>query len=345
MCLNDMGPGHEGGWFMRSKDSLIGRELTLEFVRITEYAAMASARWWGRGDKINADDAAVKAMRAMFETVSIDGTVVIGEGDMDEAPMLYIGEKVGNGDGVRLDIAVDPLEGTNLVAKGLTGAIAVLAAAPHGCLLHAPDMYMEKIAAGPAAAGKISLQASVKENVSAVAKSLNKGIEDVTVVVLDRPRHQKIIDELRVLGTRIKLISDGDVAPAVATGIPDSGVDLVLGIGGAPEGVLAAAALSCMGGEFQGRLWPEDEKDRKRAAELGVKDVSKILTMDDLVKGDDVIFAATGITDGEILQGVRFYGNIATTHTVVMRKSSGTIRFIDARHRIDRKKQYVSFSI
>lgn len=323
--------------------SIMERELAMEFGRVTEAAALASARWWGRGDKNAADDAAVSAMRAMFDTVHIKGTVVIGEGEMDEAPMLYIGEKVGrNGPyDVEVDIAVDPLEGTNLVAKGLTGAIAVLAVAPHGCLLHAPDMYMEKIAAGPEAVGKISLDATVAENVQAVADSLQKDVGDITVVVLDRPRHQAIIDELRAIGTRIKLISDGDVSPAVATAIPGSGVDMVMGIGGAPEGVLAAAALRCLGGEFQGRLWPEDDHDIARAHKLGITDLKKILTLDDLVKGEDVIFAATGITDGDFLKGVRYYSNMATTHTIVMRGTTGTVRFLDAQHRMDKKPKYV----
>lgn len=323
--------------------SIMERELAMEFGRVTEAAALASARWWGRGDKNAADDAAVSAMRAMFDTVHIKGTVVIGEGEMDEAPMLYIGEKVGrNGPyDVEVDIAVDPLEGTNLVAKGLTGAIAVLAVAPHGCLLHAPDMYMEKIAAGPEAVGKISLDATVAENVQAVADSLQKDVGDITVVVLDRHRHQAIIDELRAIGTRIKLISDGDVSPAVATAIPGSGVDMVMGIGGAPEGVLAAAALRCLGGEFQGRLWPEDDHDIARAHKLGITDLKKILTLDDLVKGEDVIFAATGITDGDFLKGVRYYSNMATTHTIVMRGTTGTVRFLDAQHRMDKKPKYV----
>jgi len=321
--------------------SIMERELAMEFARVTEAAALASARWWGRGDKMAADEAAVSAMRAMFDTINIDGTVVIGEGEMDEAPMLYIGEKVGRGTNVEVDIAVDPLEGTNLVAKGLTGAISVLAVAPKGCLLHAPDMYMEKIAVGPAAVGRISLDATVSENVKAVADSLHKDVGDVTVVVLDRPRHQMIIEELRAIGARIKLITDGDVSPAVATAIPESGVDMVLGIGGAPEGVLAAAALRCLGGEFQGRLWPENDEDIKRAHKLGVTDLKKILTLDDLVKGEDVIFAATGITDGDFLKGVRYYGNIATTHTIIMRGTTGTVRFIDARHRMDKKPKYV----
>lgn len=322
------------------KDSTMERELTMEFVRVTEAAALASARWWGRGDKNAADDAAVSAMRALFDTVNIDGTVVIGEGEMDEAPMLFIGEKVGTGRHVQVDVAVDPLEGTNLVAKGLTGAIAVLAVAPRGCLLHAPDMYMDKIAVGPNCVGKVSLDATVTQNVRTVAACLNKGVEDVTVVVLDRPRHKPIIDELRAIGSRIKLITDGDVSPAVATAIPESGVDMVLGVGGAPEGVLAAAALRCMGGDFQGRLWPENDEDVERARKLGVTDIQKILTLDDLARGDDVIFAATGITDGDFLKGVRYYGNVATTHTIVMRGTTGTIRFIDARHRMDKKPKY-----
>lgn len=323
--------------------SILDRELAMEFARVTEAAAVTSARWWGRGDKIAADDAATCAMRAMFDTVNIDGIVVIGEGEMDEAPMLYIGERVGRGGNVQVDIAVDPLEGTNLVAKGLTGAITVLAVAPRGCLLHAPDMYMEKIAVGPAAVGKISLDASVAENVRAVAKSLNKEVQDVTAVVLDRPRHRAIIDELRLIGARIKLISDGDVSPAVATAIPGSGVDIVLGVGGAPEGVLAAAALRCLGGEFQGRLWPEDNNDLARAQKLGITDIKKILMMDDLVKGEDVIFAATGVTDGDFLRGVRYYGNKATTHTIVTRGATGTVRFIEAQHSMDKKAQYISF--
>lgn len=321
--------------------SVMERELALEFARVTEAAAIACARWWGRGNKNAADDASVEAMRRMFDTVNIDGVVVIGEGERDEAPMLYIGEKVGTGQHIKVDVAVDPLEGTNLVAKGLTGAISVLAVAPRDCLLHAPDMYMEKIAAGPTTVGKLSLNASVTENVEIVAKSLEKTVQDVTVVILDRERHREIIQELREIGARIKLISDGDVSPAVATCIPGSGVDMVLGIGGAPEGVLAAAALRCMGGEFQGRLWPKNKTEIARAYKLGVKDLKSILTLDDLVRGDDVIFAATGVTDGDFLKGVRYYGNHVTTHTVIMRGASGTVRFLEARHRMDKKSKYL----
>ncbi len=313
------------------------RELALEFARVTEAAALAAARWMGRGDKDAADGAAVTAMRAVFDTVCIDGTVVIGEGEMDEAPMLYIGEKVGNGQSPCVDIAVDPVEGTNNVAKGLPNSIAVVAVAEKGGLLHAPDMYMDKIAVGPKAAGKINLDAPVHENLKAIAEALEKKIEDMTVVVLNRPRHEKLINEIRATGARIQLIQDGDVAPAVAAGMAGTGVDVLMGVGGAPEGVVAAAALKCLGGEMQGRLWPENDEDVERAKKLGIGDINKLLTMQDLVKSDDVIFAATGITDGDLLKGVRFFGSGGRTHTVVMRSVTGTVRFIDAIHRLDLK--------
>ncbi|MDS1030359.1 class II fructose-bisphosphatase [Bacillota bacterium LX-D] len=318
------------------------RELALEFARVTEAAALGAARWLGRGDKISADDAAVTAMRSVFDSINIDGTVVIGEGEMDEAPMLYIGEKVGTGQGgQKVDIAVDPLEGTNIVAKGLTGAIAVLAVAEPGCLLHAPDMYMDKIAVGPKAAGAINLDAPVIDNLTAVAKALQKSISDLTVVILDRPRHQQIINEVRKAGARIRLISDGDVSPAVATAFAQSGVDIMMGIGGAPEGVLAAAALKCLGGEMQGRLMPEDEQEIMRAKKMGLDDVHKLLTMEDLAKGDDIIFAATGITESTLLKGVIFHSNgNATTNTLVIRGKTGTIRFIEAIHCLDKKPQW-----
>jgi len=313
------------------------RELTMEFARVTEAAAIAAARWMGRGDKDAADDAAVVAMRAVFSTVQIDGTVVIGEGEMDEAPMLFIGEKVGAGVDPKVDIAVDPVEGTNNVARGLNNAIAVLAASETGGFLHAPDMYMDKIAVGPKAKGRIHLDAPVIENLRAVAEANDKELEDLTVVILNRPRHEKIINEVRASGARIQLIQDGDVAPAVAAAMGGTGVDLLLGVGGAPEGVVAAAALKCLGGEMQGRLWPEDDEDVERAKKLGIGDIKRLLTMDDLVKTDDVVFAATGITDGDLVQGVRFFGNGARTHTVVMRSVTGTLRFIDAIHRLDIK--------
>lgn len=313
------------------------RELALEFVRVTEAAALECARWMGRGDKNKADQLAVDAMRRVFDTVQIDGTVVIGEGEMDEAPMLFIGERVGAGCPPLVDVAVDPLEGTNLVAKGLNGSIAVVAIAPRGHLLHAPDMYMEKIAVGPAAAGRINIDAPVAENLKAVADATHRNVSDLTVVILDRDRHKKIIQEVRETGARIKLITDGDVAPAVATAIGDTGVDVLLGIGGAPEGVLAAAALKCLGGDMQARLWPENEGEEERACQMGLADPRQILRLEDLVKGDDVIFAATGITDGDLLRGVRYFGNGAKTHSIVMRSKTGTVRFIEAIHRLDKK--------
>ncbi|WP_094605277.1 Fructose-1,6-bisphosphatase class 2 [Sporomusa silvacetica DSM 10669] len=316
------------------------RELALEFVRVTESAAVACGRWMGRGDKIAADQAAVDAMRAAFDIVSINGKVVIGEGEMDEAPMLYIGEEVGHG-GPAVDIAVDPLEGTNLVAKGLPGAIAVLAIAPRGHLLHAPDMYMDKIAVGPMAKGKIDINAPVTENLKAVAAALNRTVEDVTVVILDRPRHAAIIKEARDAGARIKLITDGDVSPAINAAIEGTGVHMLLGIGGAPEGVLAAAAVKCLGGDMQGRLWPEGDADIERAKAMGITDINKVFTLDELVQGDDVIFAATAITQGDLLNGVRYFGGGARTHSLVMRGTTGTVRFVDAIHKFDKKPMLI----
>ncbi|CVK18696.1 MULTISPECIES: class II fructose-bisphosphatase [Sporomusa] len=316
------------------------RELALEFVRVTEAAAVACGRWMGRGDKIAADQAAVDAMRAAFDTVSISGRVVIGEGEMDEAPMLFIGEEVGHG-GREVDIAVDPLEGTTLVAKGLPGAIAVLAIAPRGCLLHAPDMYMDKIAVGPLARGKIDINAPVKDNLAAVATALSRKIEDVTVVILDRPRHAAIIQEARDAGARIKLITDGDVSPAVNAAIEGTGIHMLLGIGGAPEGVLAAAAIKCLGGDMQAKLWAESDNDIVRAKEMGITDINKVFTLDDLVKGDEVIFAATAITQGDLLNGVRYFGGGARTHSLVMRASTGTVRFVDAIHKFEKKPMLI----
>lgn len=316
------------------------RRLALEFVRVTEAAALNSARWMGKGDKIAADDAAVRAMRGMFDTIEISGKVVIGEGEMDEAPMLYIGEEVGTREGDRVDIAVDPLEGTNLVAKGMHGAIAVLAVAEEGCLLHAPDMYMEKICVGPKAKGCIDIDASIEENITNVAKALGKPIEELTVVILDRERHEKQIKAIRKMGARISLITDGDVSPAVAAALPGTGIDMMLGRGGAPEGVLAAAALKALGGDMQARLWAENTEELKRVREMGIEDINHVLTLDDLVKSDDVIFAATGITDGEMLKGVRFNAESATTHTIVLRGATGTIRFIEAEHCYNKKPDY-----
>jgi fructose-1,6-bisphosphatase II len=317
------------------------RELALEFVRITEAAALAAGRLMGRGDKEAADQAAVDAMRNVFDTVDIDGIVVIGEGEMDEAPMLYIGEKVGTGTEPNVDVAVDPLEGTNLVAKGLPNALSVVAVAPRGCLLHAPDVYMEKIAVGPRAKGCINLDATVLENLQAVAHALEREVQDLTAIILDRPRHAKIIKDIRAAGARVKLISDGDVSAAIATAIDNTGVDILFGTGGAPEGVIAAVALKCLGGEMQARLKPEGEEETARVSKM-ILNPTKLLLLDDLVLGDDIFFAATGITDGDMLQGVRYRGRTAETHSLVMRGLTGTIRNIYATHILDRKPRFVA---
>ncbi len=316
---------------------VLERELALEFARVTEAAALVAARWVGRGDKVGADQAAVTAMRVMFDTVAVNGTVVIGEGEMDEAPMLYIGEKVGCSNRPEVDIAVDPLEGTNIVAKGLYGAIAVLAVAPRGALLHAPDIYMDKIAVGPACKGRVHLDAPVAENLRQAARALHKSVRELTVVILDRPRHYDIIEQVRSAGARIQLISDGDISPAVAAAYEDSGVDILMGIGGAPEGVIAAAALKCMDGDFQGRLCPDGHEEFERCLEMGLSKPDRLLTLDEIVASDDVIFAATGITDSFLLQGVKYIEGRALTQTLVMRSKSGTIRHIEATHRLDKK--------
>lgn len=317
------------------------RSLTLELVRVTEAAALASARWMGFGKKDEADEAATTAMRAEFNNVPMDGVVVIGEGEMDEAPMLYIGERLGLGDGPAVDVAVDPLEGTNIVARGVWNALSVVAIADRGNLLHAPDMYMDKIAVGPECVGAIDIRRSARENLIAVAERKGKELRDLTAVILDRPRHEKLIQEVRDAGVRIKLISDGDVAAAINTAFEDTGVDIMLGIGGAPEGVIAAVALKCLGGEIQGRLKPSNQEEYDRCLKMGLKDPEQVLLMDDLVKGDDAIFAATGVTDGELLRGVRFKGGRATTHSVVMRAKTGTIRFIQGEHLLALKPNLV----
>ncbi len=309
-------------------------------VRVTEAAAILAGRWMGRGDKIAADQAAVDAMRRMLDTVAIAGTVVIGEGEMDEAPMLYIGERVGSGEGDPVDVAVDPLEGTNLVAQGRPGAIAVMALAPSGHLLHAPDMYMDKLVAGPAGRGVLDLDAPIGENVLALARAQDRPVEDITVVVLDRPRHADLIAGVRKVGARIQLISDGDVSPAVAACLPGAGVDLLAGIGGAPEGVLAAAAVRCLGGTMVARLYPEEAAEAERARAMGIDPVDRLLTLDDLVRGNDALFVATGITDGELLKGVRYRADAVATHSVVMRSLTGTVRFVEAEHRLERKAQF-----
>lgn len=318
---------------------MLSKELTLDLVRVTEAAALGSGRWIGKGCKNEADGAAVRGMRMAFDTVPIRGTVVIGEGEMDEAPMLYIGEKVGCGDNndPAVDIAVDPLEGTNLCAKNAPSAIAVFAAAEHGNLLNAPDMYMDKICVGPVGKGLIDINASVTENVTAYAKASGKEMWDINVVVLDRERHQGIIKELRDCGCCVQLITDGDVAPAVACGLPNTGIDMVIGVGGAPEGVIAAAALKCLGGDMQGKLWPEDDEDRERMAKMGIPDDDRVLTMEDLARGDDVYFAATGITTGPLLKGITYEGTTATTYSIILRSLSGTIRYIETIHDYSKK--------
>ncbi|MGM9526036.1 MAG: class II fructose-bisphosphatase, partial [Peptococcaceae bacterium] len=303
------------------------RSLVLEFARVTEAAAINCAHWIGKGQKNLADGAAVEAMRKMFDTVPISGTVVIGEGEMDEAPMLYIGEKVGKG-GIEVDIAVDPLEGTNLTAKNMNGAIAVMAIAEKGGLLHAPDMYMDKIVVGPKAKGAIDINLSPEENMINVAKALGKDVSDLTIVLLERERHQYIVDAARKLGASCKFISDGDVSPVIATSFGTEGIDMMMGKGGAPEGVIAAAAIKCMGGDMQGRLAPETEEEVRRVHEMGIDDVNKVLTLDDLVSTDDVCFVATGVTKGDLLNGVRLTDKYAVRHTVVMRGVTGTVRFI-----------------
>jgi len=317
------------------------RSLALELARVTEAAAVACGRWVGRGDKISADDAATTAMRQTLGMMDIDGTVVIGEGEMVEAPMLYIGEKVGNDSGPKVDIAVDPLEGTILCSKGGPGAIATIALAPAGGFLHAPDMYMEKIIVGPEAKGCIDINDLPSNNLKRMAEAKRCNIEDLTVVLLDRPRHDEAVADIRKVGARIRLISDGDVAPAVATGIPDSGIDMVLGVGGAPEGVLAAAAVKCFGGDMQARLVFTTDEERERAPKMGITDFDKIYTAEELA-GGDVFFAASGVTSGDLLKGVRYFSGGAQTQTIVMRSKSRTIRFIDSYHYLEHKPGFES---
>lgn len=316
------------------------RSLSMELVRVTEAAAISSARWMGRGLKNEADDAATTAMRTVFDTIPMQGVVVIGEGEMDEAPMLYIGEELGTGHGPAVDVAVDPLEGTNIVASGGWNALAVLAIADRGNLLHAPDMYMEKIAVGPEAVGQVDIDAPVIDNLRAVARAKNKDIEDVVATVLNRPRHEHIIQQIREAGARIKLINDGDVAGAINTAFDKTGVDILFGSGGAPEGVIAAVGLKCLGGELIGKLIPSNDAEAERCIKMGL-DVNRILRMEDLVKGDDCIFAATGVTDGELLSGVQFKGTFGLTHSLVMRAKSGTVRFVEGRHSLKKKPHFV----
>ena len=312
------------------------RNLAMELVRTTEAAALAASKWVGRGDKEAADGAAVDAMRLILGTVQMTGTVIIGEGEKDEAPMLYNGEVVGDGSDPRVDIAVDPIDGTTLTSKGRGGAVAVIAVSAEGTMFDpGPCVYMEKIAVGPEAAAVVDIRASVTENLHAVAKAKGIEVAEVTAMILDRPRHDDLIAEIRSVGARIRLIGDGDVAGAIATAIPESGVDILFGIGGTPEGVIAAAALKCMGGELVGRLWPRDEDERALAVAAGY-DLDRVLGTDDLVAGDNCFFAATGITDGNLLKGVHYNRAGATTQSLVMRSRSGTVRMVDAQHRPDK---------
>lgn len=323
----------------------VNRNLALEFVRVTEAAALACARQMGHGDERRADQLAVEAMRSMLATVDFDGTVRIGEGERDEAPMLYIGEKVGSGSGKVLDVALDPLEGTTLCAKGGANALSVIAVAEQGNFLHAPDVYMKKIAVGPKAAHAIDLTLSAGDNIHNIARALCCEPADLTVVIMERPRHFDLIAEVRSTGARIQLITDGDVQPALATGLEHSGVDVLMGIGGAPEGVLAAAALRCLGGGFQGQLifhqkgggGITDHQQIKRAREdMGIEDIDKVYSIDELARGE-VIFCATGVTAGSLLKGVNFsQGNKAHTHSLVMRSQTGTVRFIQTEHNLRR---------
>jgi len=329
---------------MAKAQELPDRNLGMELVRVTEAAAMAGARWMGRGDKEAADGAAVDAMRAVLSGVSMDGIVVIGEGEKDEAPMLYNGEAIGDGNPPLVDIAVDPIDGTTLTSLGRPNAIAVIALSERGTMFNpGPCVYMEKIATGPEAADAIDLTASVKANLKWVAKALRKDVADVTAVILDRDRHANIIKECREAGARIRLIPDGDVAGAISTAWPESGADILFGIGGTPEGVIAACALKALGGAMQGRLWPRNDDEKQRAIDTGY-DLDQVLTLDDLVSGEDVFFAATGITDGELLRGVRFRGDGATTQSLVMRSKSGTIRKMDATHRWKKLMRYSSIN-
>jgi len=316
-------------------DKPADRNLALELVRVTEAAAMAAAKWQGRGDKNAVDQAAVDAMRHMLATVDVDGVVIIGEGEKDEAPMLFNGEVVGNGREPRMDVAVDPVDGTRLTALGVNGALAVIAMADRGTM-YAPGslVYMDKIAVGEEAAGAIDINAPVEHNLRAVAKAKRKDVDEVTAVILDRPRNEHYIRSVREIGGRIVLIRDGDISGAISTAKRDSGIDILLGIGGSPEAVTAACAMKALHGEMQARLWPRDEAERVYAVDHGL-DLDQVLTTDDLVGSDNTFFAATGVTNGSLLNGVKFYGNRVETHSVVMRSQSGTIRFIEGVHRLD----------
>ena len=316
------------------------RNLAMELVRVTESAALASARWVGRGDKLGADGAAVDAMRLSLSSVQMNGIVVIGEGEKDEAPMLYNGEQVGDGSDPAVDVAVDPIDGTTLTANGLNNALAVIAVGERGSMFDpGPSYYMDKIAVGPDSVGAIDITASPTQNLRWIARSKQESVRDLTAIILDRPRHAELIDEVRASGARIRLIRDGDVYGAIATAWPDAGVDVLFGVGGTPEAVIAAAALKAMGGEMQARLLPQDDEERAAVAEAGY-DLDQVLTQDDLIQGDNCFFAATGLTDGNLLRGVRFDSMGARTQSLVMRSRSGTVRLVDARHRVRKLQEF-----
>ena len=315
---------------------MVEKQLSMEFLRVTEAGALGAARWMGQGDNDHADQAAVEAMRQMLDEIDVAGTIVIGEGERDKAPMLYIDERVGTGRGPAVDIAVDPVEGTNLVARGVPNALSIIAASDRGGLLHAPDTYMEKLIVGPPAADKVNLDYPVRANLQIIADSLNRRIEDLTVVILERPRHQQLIQEVREAGARIMLIPDGDVSAAISVAVSGTGVHAVMGIGGAPEGVLAAAALRCLGGAILARFRPRDDAEAERARSMGI-DLDRVYRTEDLASGSNLIFAATGITDGELFKGVHFFGGGARTHSLVMTYRSGTMRFVDTVHIFERR--------
>ena len=318
------------------------RNLAMELVRVTEAAAMAAGRWVGRGDKNGGDGAAVDAMRLLISSVSMRGVVVIGEGEKDEAPMLFNGEEVGNGQGPSCDVAVDPIDGTTLMAKGMPNSVAVLAVAERGAMFDPSAVfYMEKLAVGPEAADVIDLTAPVAENIRRVAAAKHLDVTDVTVCVLDRPRHDQLVADIRRTGARVHFLSDGDVAGAISAARPNTGVDMLYGIGGTPEGIITAAAMKCMGGAMQGRLWPRDDDERAKAVDAG-HDLDRVLTADELVRGDNVFFCATGITDGDLLRGVHYRGGGCTTQSIVMRSKSGTVRMIDGYHRLTKLREYSS---
>ncbi|GII64467.1 fructose-1,6-bisphosphatase [Sphaerisporangium krabiense] len=316
------------------------RNLAMELVRVTEAAAMAAARWVGRGDKNGADGAAVNAMRQLINTVSMDGYVVIGEGEKDNAPMLYNGERVGDGSGAECDVAVDPIDGTRLTALGMPNAISVIAVSARGSMYDPSAVfYMDKLVTGPEAADAVDINASVSANIHAVARAKDCSASDVMVVLLDRPRHERLVKEIRETGARIKFITDGDVAGAIMAARRDTGIDLMMGIGGTPEGIIAACALKCLGGVIQGKLWPRDDEERRRALDAG-HDLDRVLTTDDLVASEDVFFAASGITDGELMAGVRYRSGVAVTNSLVMRGRSGTVRKVESEHQLWKLRAY-----